>query len=95
MRTDGLTSMNPEQRRTCNQQVVEPQHRATEYEELIGLASRVDQLLTELETWLHARERSASSSGARDREHDWRRRRLAILSHSRALLADLLRDVQL
>jgi hypothetical protein len=48
-----------------------------------------------LEAWLHARERSASSTGAREREHDWRRRRLAILSHSQALLADLLRDVQL
>ena len=87
--------MNPEKLRMCNQQVVEPQHGATEYEQLIGLASRVDQLLSELEAWLHARERSASSSGAREREHDWRRRRLAILSHSQALLADLLRDMQL
>ena len=87
--------MNPEQRGTCTQDVVEPLHGATEYEQLIGLASRVDQLLSELEAWLHARERSASSAGAREREHDWRRRRLAVLSHSRALLADLLRDVQL
>ena len=87
--------MNPEQRGTCNQDVVEPPHGATEYEQLIGLASRVDQLLSELEGWLHARERSASNVGAREREHDWRRRRLAILSHSQALLADLLRDVQL
>jgi hypothetical protein len=74
---------------------MESQHRATEYEELVALASRVDQLLNELEAWLHARERSASSTGARDREHDWRRRRVAILNHSQALLADLLRDIEL
>jgi hypothetical protein len=74
---------------------VEPLDHATEYEQLVVLASRVDELLRELETWLHARERGASTDGAGDRQHDWRRRRLAILRHSQALLAALLRDVEL
>jgi hypothetical protein len=74
---------------------VEPLPGASDYEQLIGLASRVDQLLRELEAWLHARERAASTAGARDRQHDWRRRRLTILRHSQALLAALLRDVEL
>jgi len=56
--------------------------------------------LRELETWLHARERGASTaagngSGNGNRQHDWRRRRLAILRYSRALLDALLRDVEL
>jgi hypothetical protein len=74
---------------------VDPLNRATEYEQLVTLASRLDEILVELETWLHARERSASTAGSRDRQHDWRRRRLAILRHSQALLAALLRDVEL
>jgi hypothetical protein len=74
---------------------VEPLDHATDYEQLVALASRVDQLLRELETWLHARERSASTAGAHDRQHDWRRRRLVILRHSQSLLAALLRDVEL
>jgi hypothetical protein len=74
---------------------VEPLPGASDYEQLIGLASRVEQLLRELETWLHARERAASTAGARDSQHDWRRRRLTILRHSQALLAALLRDVEL
>jgi hypothetical protein len=73
---------------------VEPLPGASEYEQLVGLASRVDQLLRELEAWLHARERAASTGGARERQYDWRRRRLAILRHSQALLAALLRDVE-
>jgi hypothetical protein len=74
---------------------VEPLHGATDHEQLVGLASRVDQLFRELETWLRARERAATTVGARDRQHDWRRRRLATLRHSQALLAALLRDVEL
>jgi hypothetical protein len=74
---------------------VEPVDRATEYEQLVGLASRVDALLHELETWLRTRERSASAAGTRDRQLDWRRRRLATLRHSQALLVALLRDVEL
>jgi hypothetical protein len=74
---------------------VEPLRCASDYEQLIGLASRVDHLLRELETWLHARERAASIAGARDRQHDWRRRRMATVRHSQALLAALLRDVEL
>ena len=49
----------------------------------------------ELETWLHLRERGAATAGARDSQRDWRRRRLAILRHSQALLTALLRDVEL
>ena len=67
----------------------------TEYEELIVLASRVDELLRELERWLHLRERVAATGGARGPEQAWRRRRLAIARHSQALMAALLRDVQL
>jgi len=74
---------------------VKPLEQATEYEQLVALASRVDELLRELETWLHARERNASTAGTRDRQNDWRRRRLTILRHSQALLAALLRDVEL
>jgi hypothetical protein len=74
---------------------VEHLDHATEYEELVALASRVDQLLRELETWLHARERGASTAGGREQEHNWRRRRLAIVRHSQALLGALLRDVEL
>ncbi len=55
-----------------------PFEQATEYEQLVALASRVDELLRELETWLHARERNASTAGTRDRQNDWRRRRLTI-----------------
>ena len=74
---------------------MKPFAQATEYEQLVALASRVDALLRELETWLHARERTASTAGTRDRQNDWRRRRLTILRHSQALLAALLRDVEL
>jgi hypothetical protein len=74
---------------------VEPLDHATEYEQLVALASRVDQLLRELETWLHTRERCASTTGGRELEHNWRRRRLAIVRHSQALLGALLRDVEL
>jgi hypothetical protein len=74
---------------------VKPFEQATEYEQLVALASRVDELLRELETWLHTRERSTSTAGSRDRQNDWRRRRLTILRHSQALLAALLRDVEL
>ena len=74
---------------------MKPFEQATEYEQLVALASRVDELLRELETWLHMRERSASTAGSRDRQNDWRRRRLTILRHSQALLAALLRDVEL
>jgi hypothetical protein len=74
---------------------VEPLRGVSDYEQLIGLASRVDQLLRELEAWLHARERAASTSGAHDRQQDWRRRRMATLRHSQALLAALLRDIEL
>ena len=74
---------------------MKPFEQATEYEQLVALASRVDELLRELETWLHARERNASTAGSRDRQNDWRRRRLTILRHSQALLAALLRDVEL
>ena len=74
---------------------MKPLEQATEYEQLVALASRVDALLHELETWLHARERSASTAGIRDLQYDWRRRRLTILRHSQAPLAALLRDVEL
>jgi hypothetical protein len=74
---------------------MEPLDHATEYEQLVALASRVDQLLRELEAWLHARERRASTAGGREMEHNWRRRRLAIVRHSQALLGALLRDVEL
>ena len=74
---------------------MKPFEQATEYEQLVALASRVDELLRELETWLRTRERSASTTGSRDLQNDWRRRRLTILRHSQALLAALLRDVEL
>ena len=74
---------------------MKPFEQATEYEQLVALASRVDELLRELETWRHTRERSASTAGSRNRQNDWRRRRLTILRHSQALLAALLRDVEL
>jgi len=74
---------------------VEHLDHATEYEQLVALASRVDQLLRELETWLHARERGTSAAAGREAEYNWRRRRLAIVRHSQALLGALLRDVEL
>ena len=74
---------------------MEPLDHGTEYEQLVALASRVDQVLRELETWLHARERGAAISAGREMEHNWRRRRLAIVRHSQALLGALLRDVEL
>jgi len=74
---------------------MEPLDHATEYEQLVALASRVDQVLRELETWLHARERGAATAAGREMEHNWRRRRLAIVRHSQALLGALLRDVEL
>lgn len=74
---------------------MEPPDHVTEYEQLVGLASRVDHLLRELERWLHTREREAAIHGARERQTDWRRRRLAILTHSQALIAALLRDIEL
>jgi hypothetical protein len=77
------------------QKLVEPLDQPTEYEQLIALASRVDQLLHELEVWLHVRERIAAKSGARAHQHVWRRRRLETLRHSQALLAALLRDVEM
>ena len=86
---------HPDKRRTCISEWVEPVHGASDYELLVGLASRVDQLLRELESWLHARERAAFTTGDRSRQQDWRRRRLTILRHSQALLAALLRDVEL
>jgi len=67
----------------------------TEYEQLVALASRVDQLLGELEGWLHVRERHAAKGGARAMEKVWRSRRLAIVRYSQAILAALLRDVEL
>jgi hypothetical protein len=74
---------------------MEPRDQPTEYEQLVALASRVDQLLGELEGWLHVRERLAAKAGARSIETHWRRQRLAIVRHSQALLAALLRDVEL
>ena len=74
---------------------MDPHDHPSEYEQLVALASRVDQLAREVETWLHLRERGAATAGARDRQRDWRRRRLAILRHSQALLSALLRDVEL
>ena len=61
----------------------------------MALASRVDQLLRELEGWLHVRERLAAKGGARAMETAWRRRRMAIVRHSQSLLAALLRDIEL
>ena len=74
---------------------MEPLDHATEYEQLVALASRVDQVLRELDAWLHARERVAATAAGREMEHNWRRRRLAIVRHSQALLGALLRDVEL
>ena len=67
----------------------------TEYEQLVALASRIDQLLRELEAWLHLRERVAATGGSHALEQDWRRRRVAVVRQTRALMAALLRDVQL
>ena len=72
-----------------------PHEEPSEYEQLVALASRVDELLRELEAWLHVRERVAATHGAQPLEQDWRRRRLAILRQSQALMAALLRDVDL
>jgi hypothetical protein len=72
-----------------------PPDQPTEYEQLVALASRVDQLLRELEGWLHVRERLAAKRGARTLETTWRRRRMAIVRYSQSLLAALLRDVEL
>jgi hypothetical protein len=74
---------------------MEPRDQPTEYEQLVALASRVDQLLRELEGWVHVRERLAAKRGARTIQAGWRRRRLAIVRHSQALLAALLHDVEL
>jgi len=74
--------------------VVTPEQ-PTEYEELIALASRVEQLLRELDAWLHVRERTAAVGGERGPEQTWRRRRLAIARHTQALMLALLRDVEL
>jgi hypothetical protein len=74
---------------------MEPPDQPTEYEQLVSLASRIDQLLAELERWLHMRERLAAKRGARAMEKSWRGRRLAIVRHSQALVAALLRDVEL
>ena len=74
---------------------MEPLEQATEYEQLVALSSRVDQLLVELEGWLHVRERLAAKRGARTEERVWRSRRLSIVRHSQALLTALLRDVEL
>jgi hypothetical protein len=74
---------------------VESLHGPSEYEQLVALASRVEEVLRELESWLHARERAAVMTGARDRQQDWHRRRLSILRHSQSLVAALLRDVEL
>jgi hypothetical protein len=75
--------------------LVVPPEQPTEYEQLVALASRVDQLLRELEAWLHVRERTAAVGGDRGPEQTWRRRRLAIARHTEALMAALLRDVEL
>ena len=74
---------------------MEPPDQPTEYEQLVALASRVDQLLAELEGWLHVRERLAAKGGTRAMEKAWRSRRLAIVRHSQALVTALLRDVEL
>ena len=72
-----------------------PPEQPTEYEELIALATRVEQLLRELEAWLHVRERVAAVGGDQGPEQTWRRRRLTIARHSQALMSALLRDVDL
>jgi hypothetical protein len=72
-----------------------PPDQPTEYEQLVALASRVDQLLRELEGWLHMRERLAAKGGERTLETTWRRRRMTVVRHSQSLLAALLRDVEL
>ena len=72
-----------------------PPEQPTEYEELIALATRVEQLLRELEAWLHVRERVAAVGGDHGPQQTWRRRRLAIARHSQALMTALLRDVEL
>jgi hypothetical protein len=74
---------------------VVPPEQPTEYEELIARATRVEQLLRELEMWLHVRERIAAIGSEHGPEQTWRRRRLAIARHSQALMAALLRDVEL
>jgi hypothetical protein len=74
---------------------VVPPEQPTEYEELIALATRVEQLLRELDVWLHVRERVAAIGGDRGPEQTWRRRRLAIARHSQSLMTALLRDVEL
>jgi hypothetical protein len=74
---------------------MDPRDEPGEYEQLVALTIRVDQVLRELESWLHVRERTAARDGARARQRDWRRRRLAILRHSQTLLTELLRRVDL
>lgn len=74
---------------------MEPVSQPTEYEQLVAIASRVDQLMRELETWLHARESDATSAGFTSRRPEWRRRRLEVVRLSQALLAALLRDIEL
>jgi hypothetical protein len=51
--------------------------------------------MAELDAWLRARERDASTHGTREALQEWRRRRLAVGRRSQELLADLLRDVDL
>jgi hypothetical protein len=52
-------------------------------------------VLRELEAWLHVRERLAAIRDARTPGQDWRRRRVAILRHSRAIMAALRRGIEL
>ena len=54
--------IKPDGRRVVSE-YVEPLDHATEYERLVASAGRVDQLLGELESWLHARERGPSTVG--------------------------------
>jgi len=51
---------------------VELLERATEYEQLVALAGRVDQLLRRIGDLVAHRERGASTAGGCDLEHDWR-----------------------
>ena len=73
---------------------VGPVDQPTDYEQLIELSSRVEQILRELDVWLHMRERVAARAGARLQQQAWRRRRTETLRYSQALLAALLRDLE-
>jgi hypothetical protein len=88
-------SLHPADRDACTDCGMELPDQPTEYEQMVALASRLDQLLVELEGWLHVRERLAAKGGARTVERAWRSRRLAVVRYSQALLAALLRDVEL